>query len=372
MANQVLIKFESGGCSRCAAPQRQSGDDSVKIAGSVGRGGRNTAADVKTIQSALNDVSAADGGPMVKLVVDGIAGPLTIAAIEKYQRKQIGRADGRVDPDGPTIHALNGSGSGGVSPSQKGGKAKAPPKATPEQNTAFITRVGSLLPQARRWTTMAQMKIDRAREFVQRGPVDPSDPFPAIHDIGKSDLAVFDKYFHSEKNSTSIRVLQLNRVRRVYDTMQTALTGSLLEAPLFGWGVGIFQPDPLDGTLAAKGYVAYTFPGGWLARRNDGTPRRAADDNFTGPGDLRQDGIYFPIGQLLKKSDNFMIETIIHELAHFVGPGLNNSEQIADHTYDTNSGFPNDVNNITALRTAEMYGYFAAEAAMHKVPIPIP
>ena len=369
---EILIKFESGGCSRCGAPRRAASGDGVKITGSVGRGGRNLPADVKTIQSALNGFAVADGGAAPKLAVDGIAGPLTIAAIEKFQRRQIGRSDGRVDPDGPTIHAMNGLGGGAISPAQKGAAPTPPPKATPEQNTAFIARIGSLLPQARHWTTSAQLKIDIALEFVQRGPLDPNDPFPSLHNFGKSELALFDKYFHTEKRPTTTRVQQLRQVRRVYDSMQTVLTGSLLEAPLFGWGVGIFQPDPLDGTLAARGYVAYTFPGGFNARRADGTPRRAADDNFTGPGDLRQDGIYFPIGKLLSRTDNFMIETIVHELAHFVGPGTNSSAQIADHTYDTKPNFPNDVDNTTALHTAEMYGYFAAEAAMRQVTIPIP
>ena len=371
MAQQILVKYESGGCSQCASPRREGGDDGVTITGSVGRGGRNMASDVRTIQSALNEVSPMDGGPAPELKVDGIVGPLTIAAIEKYQRRQIGRADGRVDPDGPTIHALNGSGSG-ISPAQKGAKPTPPPKATPAQNTAFIARIGALLPRARHWTTTAQMKIDMALGFVHKGPADPKDPFPSLHDIGKSDLALFDKYFHSEKAAKATRIQQLLQVRSVYQAMQTVMTGSLLEAPMFGWGVGVFQPDPLDGTLAAKGYVAYTFPGGWRAQRKDGTPRRAADDNFTGPGDLRQDGIYFPIGKLLSRSDNFMIETIVHELAHFVGPNLNSSNQIGDHTYDTKPNFPNDVNNSTALRTAEMYGYFAAEAAMRQVAIPIP
>jgi hypothetical protein len=215
------------------------------------------------------------------------------------------------------------------------------------------------------------MKIDMALGFLQKGPVDPKNPFPSLHDIGKSDLALFDKYFHSEKAAKGTRIQQLRQVRTVYEAMQTVMTGSLLQAPLFGWGVGVFQPDPLDGTLAAKGYVAYTFPGGWRARRKDGTPRRAADDNYTGPGDLRQDGIYFPIGKLLSRSDNFMIETIVHELAHFVGPNGDSGNHIADHTYDTKPKFPNDVNNATALRTAEMYGYFAAEAAMRQVAIPI-
>ncbi|MGC2304668.1 MAG: hypothetical protein WA447_15220, partial [Candidatus Binatus sp.] len=60
--------------------------------------------------------------------------PPTIAAIEKYQRRQLGWADGRVDPDGPTIHKLKGSGGVAVA-AQKAGP-NPPPAPTAEQNKA--------------------------------------------------------------------------------------------------------------------------------------------------------------------------------------------------------------------------------------------
>ena len=102
---------------------------------------------------------------------------------------------------------------------------------------------------------MAQLKIGMAEEFLRKGPVNPKDPFPALHDIGKPELALFNKYFHSDKQPNAIQRTHLHGVRRVYDDMQTVLTESLLQAPMFGWGVGYFQPDPADGTLVAQGYV---------------------------------------------------------------------------------------------------------------------
>lgn len=364
MALQVLVKLASGGCSLCDGPPY---DGEIVIGGSVGRGGRNSPEDVRTIQRALNDVDPADGGPILKLAVDGVAGPLTIAAIEKYQKRQLGWSDGRVDTDEPTIHALNG-----YAAPQKGKKAKPkpPPKATAAQNKAFIERIGALLPRARHWTEMAQLKIDMAVEFLQKGKVRPHDPFPALHDIGRPELALFDKYFHTEKLATATRIHQLHGAKQVYGDMQTVITELLLQAPMFGWGVGYFQPDPADGTLAANGYVAYTFYGGWHQRRKNGTPRLSGDDNYKGRKDLREDTIFFPVGSLLTKSDNFMMETIIHELAHFVGPGPKSGDRVGDHTWDTKSDFLT-VNNWTALHTAETYGYFAAEAGLRKVTIPI-
>ncbi|HSD16745.1 MAG TPA: peptidoglycan-binding domain-containing protein [Thermomonas sp.] len=79
------------------------------IMGSVGRGGRNSpAVDVMTVQYLLNCVTAVQGGPSPELVVDGAAGPKTIAAIEKFQRSLGAFCDGRVDPGGATLRALQG------------------------------------------------------------------------------------------------------------------------------------------------------------------------------------------------------------------------------------------------------------------------
>ena len=57
--------------------------------------------DVETIQTLLNQVPPADGGPVPLLDVDGICGPLTIGAIRKFQRRQLGFEDGRVDTELP-------------------------------------------------------------------------------------------------------------------------------------------------------------------------------------------------------------------------------------------------------------------------------
>jgi hypothetical protein len=77
------------------------------ISGSVGQGGANRRDDVVTVQQLLNDVDAAQGGANPKLEVDGWIGPLTIAAIRKFQQQQFGWSDGRVDVNNVTIKKLN-------------------------------------------------------------------------------------------------------------------------------------------------------------------------------------------------------------------------------------------------------------------------
>jgi hypothetical protein len=81
----------------------------LNMKGSVGLGGKNNRDDVVLVQSLLNLVSWQEGGPQKKLATDGISGPLTAAAITRYQRARNLIADGRIDVCGPTIRVLGPS-----------------------------------------------------------------------------------------------------------------------------------------------------------------------------------------------------------------------------------------------------------------------
>ena len=76
------------------------------LTGSVGRGGKNHKKEVVRVQAVLNVLPTSVGGPAVPLRLDDIVGPKTIAAIEGFQTFQFGKADGRVDVDGPTVLRL--------------------------------------------------------------------------------------------------------------------------------------------------------------------------------------------------------------------------------------------------------------------------
>ncbi|MEP6833254.1 MAG: hypothetical protein ABJB74_07660 [Gemmatimonas sp.] len=75
------------------------------ISAAVGRGGASLANDVRTIKYLLNTVDADDGGPPVLMLESTLLGEL-IGHIETFQRKQLGRADGRVDAEGATLNKL--------------------------------------------------------------------------------------------------------------------------------------------------------------------------------------------------------------------------------------------------------------------------
>ena len=71
---------------------------------SVGKGGANNAGDTLYVQLLLSDALARTGHPPI--AVDGMCGPKTIAAIVQFQQVSGLSTDGRVDPNGRTIHAL--------------------------------------------------------------------------------------------------------------------------------------------------------------------------------------------------------------------------------------------------------------------------
>jgi peptidoglycan hydrolase-like protein with peptidoglycan-binding domain len=78
----------------------------MSISASVGNGGVNKPVDVITVQEYLCVARRQDGLPPIK--VDGLVGPETIAAITLFEQTHTGIADGRVDPNGPAITALEG------------------------------------------------------------------------------------------------------------------------------------------------------------------------------------------------------------------------------------------------------------------------
>ena len=75
-----------------------------EIKASVGAGGKNTDTDVEIVQRMLNAVPMLIGPPSPLLKEDGDCGPLTIAAIQRFQKRaELPVQDGRIDP-GKTTH----------------------------------------------------------------------------------------------------------------------------------------------------------------------------------------------------------------------------------------------------------------------------
>ncbi len=116
-AEDVAEDVDQGGGKR--APEEEpllNMPAPLSLAGSVGAGGKNQRDDVVAAQIALIRRTRAG------LEIDGICGPMTIAAIRAFQ-KSIGfqNPDGRIDPSGKTEAALNGAKSEDYAPSTGSG-----------------------------------------------------------------------------------------------------------------------------------------------------------------------------------------------------------------------------------------------------------
>ncbi|MFB9268581.1 peptidoglycan-binding protein [Bradyrhizobium erythrophlei] len=76
----------------------------MPIRASVGNGGRNQRNDVVYVQCLLDDWLVRKG--LQAIDIDGIFGPETGQAILLFQQRMTRFSDGRIDPMGPTIKAL--------------------------------------------------------------------------------------------------------------------------------------------------------------------------------------------------------------------------------------------------------------------------
>lgn len=79
----------------------------LTLGASVGNNGTNRPDDVRTVQTLLNALTTTEGRPSAPLSVDGRVGPMTVAAIRRFQAAQrLAVVDGLVEPNRNTVRAL--------------------------------------------------------------------------------------------------------------------------------------------------------------------------------------------------------------------------------------------------------------------------
>jgi len=278
--------------SRCTALDLAvDASGSTSITASVGLGGANRAADVRAVQSLLNDVRPDRGGPVPPLDVDGLAGPLTNGAIGKFQRKQsLPAADSRVDPDGPTLQALN---------SERSNKGADPDRRTRE--AARLATAVAAMPDVQLAVQRAISLTEAAIDFAMlgKGLTTSSEPFDFV-----------SKHFKFEGLSRDRTLADLAFIKTTYIRMRSVLRGrtGLTGTLIFGANMFDIDPHPGGSPSQAKAYVPREDGEGLVTSRIywtdavDGHPR----DRFT--------------------------YLTLHELGHFVDeedPSL----EIVDHGY---------------------------------------
>ena len=135
------------------------------LSGTVGRGGANARADVVRVQRMLNARRAAGED---RLDLDGIAGPLTMGAIERFQRRamRMVRPDGLVEPGRRTWRALGGPGPA----------TRRPPPRVPARAEAAASRAQSVAPLGERqlsggpWWHRNQASYPNSRSLADLAP----------------------------------------------------------------------------------------------------------------------------------------------------------------------------------------------------------
>ena len=273
---------------------------------------RNVSADVLAVQRALNSFSPTDGGPSPRLVEDGIYGPKTAAAIQKFQVKNFGYggADGVVDPGMQTDKRLAGGGA-----SQSG---------VPQEMYAKIGYALTVL-------NITRSQISAARSFRQG--------LTSFTGMGESSWNKLVKHFQIDKFPDWST--QLDAIDRTYSDMQTAI-GYVPQ------GLMLFVDEPPGKT---SGYFAYAYAGGYsLAKRNQTT--------FDG---IPMGSIYVTQKMRTMMQDAFAY-IMIHELAHYVGPDDRFGNGIVDYAYHRNPVAYQWLVPWQRVRNADCYSQYAFDA----------
>ena len=193
---------------------------------SVGAGGRNDANDVRAVQKQLNDQSMP---PRQMLVVDGKAGPKTAAMIRDFQSVVLGvrNPDGRVDPNGRTLAALNAMDSQGKWARMSVGAPAAP--AAPG-TVASGGGAGALLEQQARKTGDLST-YQEVQQFVVNSALPPLKTVVAGITTADQARILLDcwKFFRSAGFSAADTARTIGEIKRMNPQFGVDLLGKLAE-----------------------------------------------------------------------------------------------------------------------------------------------
>ncbi len=319
----------------CGLSDPPSGGDD-RINSPVGENGRNIADDVRTVQRLLNGVPPGSGGPGKPLKTDGVAGPLTKAAIKQFQSRQLLRADGRVDPEGPTLKKLRALNLGG---GLSGQAAPATPGVTPPAGDITLRLATALLvaPEVR----SAIVRARSALEGLLFTP--PGGLFREKVEI------LFNQHFgrpgKQEKDSFSF-------VLRNYANMLSAADNP--RPSVFGGTFGNFYDiDPVNFVKNKDGEPIFAYV---RIRGRKNAALDAAGIDFT--------KIYLTAAVDGRPRDQFLLLGL-HELAH-LSSNQGPSVFLEDNAYGFQPKYFT-ISHQSRLRNADSYANFAFENAFGNV-----
>lgn len=316
---QPIIMHTDGLCrSASLASTLPATDQLISIDLPVGQGSlaKNLPTDVRTIQAALNRIAPLQGGPSIPLVVDGLCGPKTKAAIVQLQRVQFkGKApDGLIEPGKRTLQRIN--------------QLLFSLPSDPSINDEIRARVVTHMNLVRRSIHAAQANLLLA--------VAPTGGLDLGQSLANDRL---NRHFALNKLAQPAREQATRDITSVFNMYASAL---LMPGAL---GAGAFEADPTGDPR-----IAFAFPNGFFREGE------------------RDDSRDIPVNRIfLGRRAFFAIQDpdlcafiMLHEMGHFVGfPG---GSVIADHgrgwfTDSTISG----LSTSQRLHNADCYATFAVE-----------
>jgi hypothetical protein len=291
----------------------------VHIRGPVGRRGTNASADVKTVQRALKAIPERFGGkPDIK--DDGFIGPITIGAIERFQRQHFGgdKVDGTADV---------------------------------RQRT--VAKLSSLQPIKLKRMERARLHLASARECIRAGHAMAMLAGTVSGAGGRRADELAERHFSMSRATDRNAALALLR------TTFLDMSQVFARSSAFG-GDGFtqhFEAEPFSN----HGVFGFTALGGF---RDQGVFGGIVEGGVEQKW-FRRDTIYLSAFFDVTTDDD-RIQTIVHELAHFVS---SLSDQITDFAYG-DADHP-DVAKLSArdkLHNAESIANFAFEAKFGRAP----
>jgi hypothetical protein len=321
----------------------------IALARSVGQGGANLRDDTRTVQQALNRVQPEQGGPTPRLRIDGIVGPKTLGAISRFQSQQLGFADARVDPDGPTLARLNQLFSQGSARGSLAFAIRPIPIPVPPPKLPFFFSV-----------TDDNMK----RVYLDHVPVAHSCAFAAVTllQTPSSDRAstLLNKYFRLSENPAAAHDLEL--IKRTFRKIENLLARNMALVEM------TFIPMPGFYTLAqlAKTRVLAVAQPNGAALKGKKTRVKMQDGSVFM---VEDDKVWIQVIYFFA-TDDLKVGTLIHELAHYVGAPDGLPDSIDDPPGQRSSRA--DIDKLSPRprpRIAECYALFAFEANFGRAPI---
>jgi hypothetical protein len=242
-------------------------------------------------------------------------------------------------------------------PAEKLAKAGGPSASELEPNPYIMPLVYAQLSEAMNWIRAAELTLDRARDYLQGTSL---GGLPALAQRASIKWAIVNDAFHLDKLAKPQALREIDRIKRIFAEMRACIGH---HSAATEEGSGYFQMDPTKDNRADGPFLAFTYYGGWTRRNpRTGLPRMSKEDNYEG-ANLREDAIYIAT-ETIDPTPLKLTGLIIHELAHFVGPEINSGDRIGDHSYTFKANF-SKLSPYLAVRTADCYSYFAAEAQLN-------